>query len=297
MRTPPSSPWIVRCSVQLYRWLLCLGPHTYRHQYADRTLQLFRECCLDAYRQRGIPGVLGLWLPLFSDLVTQMLAERFFELQHASELQVSVETVSPSASERTPSMNSVWQQINHQWIIPPLSALTRFRRKLTRPLSQKLNEPWLKRPANMHFEQHLRHWKTMGSLPQYESGIDTKGFQGISSAFLRSTVVGVQAFATLRQTIKADDYRGKRLRFSGDVKVEHVEQQAGLYIRTNRRNERLRPENVVQGTHDWRRYEATVTVAEDAPFIRFGLVLYGKGRIWLANAQLEVIEQDGMPSA
>jgi hypothetical protein len=42
------------------------------------------------------------------------------------------------------------------------------------------------------------------------------------------------------------------------------------------------------------RYEATVPVAEDAPFIRFGLVLYGKGQIWLANAQLEVIEQDEM---
>jgi hypothetical protein len=42
------------------------------------------------------------------------------------------------------------------------------------------------------------------------------------------------------------------------------------------------------------RYEATIPVAEDASFIRFGLVLYGTGRIWLANAQLEVIEQDEM---
>lgn len=136
----------------------------------------------------------------------------------------------------------------------------------------------------------------MGALPQYESGVDTRGLQGISSAFLRSTVAGAQAFATLRQTIKADDYRGKRLRFSGDVKVEQVEQQAGLYIRTNRRDERLRPENVAQGTHDWMRYEAIVPVAENAPFIRFGLVLYGKGQIWLANAQMEVIEEDAMLS-
>ena len=90
MRTPPSSPWIVRCSVQLYRWLLCLGPYAYRRQYADRTLQLFRECCQDAYRQRGILGVLALWLPLFSDVVTQMLAEYLSELQRTSELHVSV---------------------------------------------------------------------------------------------------------------------------------------------------------------------------------------------------------------
>ena len=94
-----------------------------------------------------------------------------------------------------------------------------------------------------------------------------------------------------------DDYRGKQLRFSGDVKVERVEQQAGLYIRTNKQGERLRTENVARGTYDWMRYEVTISVAEDATFIRFGLVLYGKRQIWLANARLEVIEQGGMLSA
>src|SRR5690349_24302745 len=104
MQTPSSSPWIIRSSVRLYRWLLCLGPRTYRRQYGDLTLQLFRACCQDAHRQRGTRGVLGLWLPFLSDVVTQMLAEQLSELQHASELQVSVETVSPSVSERAPSM-------------------------------------------------------------------------------------------------------------------------------------------------------------------------------------------------
>jgi hypothetical protein len=80
------------------------------------------------------------------------------------------------------------------------------------------------------------------------------------------------------------------------MKVEQVEQQAGLYIQTSRREERLRSENVVRGTHVRMRYEATIPVAEDASFIRFGFVLYGTGRIWLANAQLEVIEQDGLLS-
>lgn len=240
-----------------------------------------------------LPPTRHTWRPGL--VVTQMLAEQLSELQHASELQVSVEMVSPSAKDRTPAMNSVWQQINHQWIIPPLSALTRFRRRLTRPLmtlrSKAERELWLKHPANMDFEQHLHHWITMGPRTTHESGVVASGLQGKSSAFLRSTKASAQVVATLRQTIKADDYRGKQLRFSGDIKVEQVEQQAGLYIRTNRRDERLRPENVVQGTHDWMRYEATVPVAEDAPFIRFGLVLHGKGQIWLANAQLEVIEQ------
>ena len=191
-------------------------------------------------------------------------------------------------------MNSVWQQINHQWLIPPLSAMTRFRRRLTRPLltmrRKAERERCLFQPANMHFEQHLHHWITMGPPTTHESGVVRSGLRGKVSAFLRSTKASPQVVATLRQTIKADDYRGKQLRFSGDIKVEQVEQQAGLYIRTNKQGERLRPENVVQGTHDWKRYEVTIPVPEDALFIRFGLALSGKGQIWLANAQLEVIE-------
>jgi hypothetical protein len=120
---------------------------------------------------------------------------------------------------------------------------------------------------------------------------------------------------TLRQTIKADDYRGKQLRFSGEVKAEQVEHLGGLYIRTNvihwghiqkqfgveqpgdpsieanRPDEQVRPQHLVPGTHDWMRCEATVPVAEDALFIRFGLILYGRGRIRLRDARLEVVEQ------
>jgi len=195
-------------------------------------------------------------------------------------------------------MNSTWQHFNRAWAIPTFSSLTRFRRRLTQPLLRKVErELWLKQPANMRFEQQLQHWKTMGPPTTHESGVVIGGREGRSSAFLRSTQASAQVMATLRQTIKAADYRGKQLRFSGEVKVEQVEQQAGLYIRTNKQAERLRPENVVQGTHDWMRYEATVPVAEDALFIRFGLVLYGKGQIWLANAQLEVIEPHELRSA
>jgi hypothetical protein len=182
------------------------------------------------------------------------------------------------------------------------SSLTLFRRRLTRPLLILLRkmerELWLKHPVNMRFEQRLRHWITVGPRT-YESGIVPSGLQGRSSAYLRSTKASAQVLATLRQTIKADDYRGKPLRFLGEVKVEQVEEQAGLYIRTSKQSvyERLRPENVVRGTHAWMRYEATRPVASDASHIRFGLVLYGKGQIWLANAQLEVIEQNAILSA
>ena len=282
MRTPPPSPWIIRLSVSIYRSLIRgVGPTTYFRQYGDLTIQLFRECCQDAYRQRGIPGVLGLWFPSFRDAIIQMVIEVLCARQHTSQPHVSVGTVVSALAL--------------EYFSAPIGIMRNFMWRLV--LKRAEQRSWLKYPTNMRFEQQLHHWILMGPSPQYESGVDTSGQEGMSSAFLRSTAADASGLATLRQTIKADDYRGKQLRFSGEVKVEQVEQQAGLYIRTNKQGERLRPENVVQGTHDWMRYEATIPVPEDALFIRFGLVLYGKGQIWLANVQLEVIEQDGTRSA
>jgi len=134
MRRHLPLPWIIRCSMRLYRWLLCLGPESYRRQYGELTLQLFQACCWDAYRRRGTRGVLSLWLPLLSDGVAQMVAEQFSERQRATRPSVSIETVSPRVSERKSSMNSPWQRFNHTVLIPIFGSLTRFRRRLMKPL-------------------------------------------------------------------------------------------------------------------------------------------------------------------
>jgi hypothetical protein len=285
--------------VRIYRSLIRgVGPTTYFRQYGNLTIQLFRECCQDAYHQRGTLGVLGLWFPSFRDAVTQMVIEVLCARQHTSHPYVSVGTVVSTLAL--------------EYFSAPIGIMRNFMWRLV--LKRAEQRSWLKHPANMRFEQHLLHWKMVAPRTTHKSGVVTSGPQGRSSAFLQSTEASAQVMATLRQTIKADDYRGKQLRFSGEMKVEQVEQQAGLYIRTNvfhwkriqeefgdeqqvdlslntnRREERLRPQNMVQGTHDWMRYEVAVPVAEDALFIRFGVVLYGTGQIWLANARLEVIE-------
>lgn len=83
MRTP--MPWIITLSLRLYRWLLRVGPSTYRTEYEEPTLQVFRQCCRDAYRRRGTRGVMLLWLPMFSEAIFGMLAEHFSVLRHIYE--------------------------------------------------------------------------------------------------------------------------------------------------------------------------------------------------------------------
>jgi hypothetical protein len=221
-----------------------------------------------------------------------MVIEVLCVRQHTSRPHISVGTVASAVALEYFSApigimrNFMWRLVfkraeQRSWLKYP--ANMRFEQE---PEQQS----WLKYQTNMQFEQQLRHWKMIAPRTTHESGIMTSDREGRTSAFLKSTVADASVLATLRQTIKADNYRGKQVRFSGEVKAEQVEQQAGPYIRTNKQRERLRPENVVQGTHDWKRYEATIPVAEGALFIRFGLALSGKGQVWLANPQLEVIE-------
>lgn len=301
MRTSSPSPWIIRLSVSIYRSLLrSIGPTSYFRPYGDLTIQLFRECCQDAYQKHGTIGVLSLWLPSFSDLIVQMVLEVLCERQHTSRPHISVKTVVSALAV--------------EYFSAPIENMRRFIYRLRWPfiLKRAQRQAWLMYPTNMHFEQQLEHWKFMGGPPLYESGIDTRMPDRAPGAFLKS-IADTETFAalsetfetlaTLRQTIKADNYRGKHLRFSGDVKVEQVEQQAGLWIEPivqslpHRRAKRLKPENELQGTHAWMSYEDTIFIPDDAIFIRFGLVLHGRGQAWLANTQLEVIEHDGMLSA
>src|SRR5215469_3815521 len=97
MRTPPSSPWIIRLSVSIYRLLIRgLGPTSYIRQYGGLTIGLFRENCQNAYRRRGTLGVLGLWSPSFRDAVSQMVIEVLCVQQQTSQPHVSAATVIPA---------------------------------------------------------------------------------------------------------------------------------------------------------------------------------------------------------
>ncbi|HEY7419426.1 MAG TPA: hypothetical protein VH593_29865, partial [Ktedonobacteraceae bacterium] len=188
MHTQPSHPWIVRLSARIYRGLLRgTGPSNYFHEYGHLTLQLFRECCLDAYRERGPLGVLSLWLPSFSDAIAQMVLEFLCQRQYTSQPRVSVGTVISTLAL--------------EWFSAPTdfvrSLIQPFMRHVWHPLTCELSRPLiyasrLSFPSNMHFErQFLRWrgpygWRSYRGRKPYESGIDLRTFQGTPALFLHS---------------------------------------------------------------------------------------------------------------
>jgi hypothetical protein len=73
-------PKIVSLSLLLYRWLLNLGPASFRRDYGVPALQDFRQCCLVAYQEHGSLGVLRLWPRILGETVPGLLAEYGTEL-------------------------------------------------------------------------------------------------------------------------------------------------------------------------------------------------------------------------
>ena len=78
-------PWIIALSLRLYHWFFSMGPTSYRAEYEEPTMQVFHQCCRDAYRGKGTLGVLLLWFPMFSEVIFGMLAEHFSLLRNAYE--------------------------------------------------------------------------------------------------------------------------------------------------------------------------------------------------------------------
>src|ERR671933_450939 len=69
----------------------------------------------------------------------------------------------------------------------------------------------------------LKHWWKTGAAPNdYEFGLAEDTFEGQRVAYLRSIVQPVRSFGAFCQTIAAEDYRGKRIRFSAALKATDV---------------------------------------------------------------------------
>lgn len=159
-------------------------------------------------------------------------------------------------------------------------------------------EPILpKEPGNLDFTAGAKTWFLAGSNPEdYDYGIDPRvTFGGKPSGFLTSRVANPAGFGTMMQEFQGIEYRGKRLRMSGYVKAQAVEQWAGLWMRVDRPNSSTldnmynRP---IKGTRDWEKYEIVLDVPSDSFDIAFGILLQGKGQVWLSHLQLESVGKD-----
>jgi RNA polymerase sigma factor (sigma-70 family) len=101
--------------------------------------------------------------------------------------------------------------------------------------------------------------------------------------------------AMMSQAIRAEDYRGQRVRYSGFLKTESLEGMATLWMRIDGENELLAIDKTIQqavrGTSGWRKAEIVLDVPADSKSIRFAILVEGTGKAWIDGLNLEVVER------
>ncbi|WP_375756987.1 AraC family transcriptional regulator [Corallococcus exercitus] len=141
-------------------------------------------------------------------------------------------------------------------------------------------------------------WYVTESAPaHYEAGVDESSpCEGTRSAFLRSRTQATDSFGTFMQAFSAQDFRGKRLRFSAAVRHQDVKGWAGLWMRVEGADPKqpLAFDNMqsraLVGTHGCKRYDVVLDVPKEATTIMAGLIMSGTGQAWLGGVRFETVD-------
>jgi C-terminal processing protease CtpA/Prc len=104
-------------------------------------------------------------------------------------------------------------------------------------------------------------------------------------------------FGTLTQAVRAENFRGKRVRWSGYVKTQDVGLAgAMLWLRVDGDGATLAFDNMqaraIRGTTDWTLVSVVLDVPDDAEGIAFGFLLASSGEGWVDDAAFEIVGAD-----
>lgn len=144
-------------------------------------------------------------------------------------------------------------------------------------------------------------WITGGSNPdRYEMGIDDSLPRG--TALIRSKDANGSTdggFGTLMQSLAADEFRGQRVRLSGELKAEDVTGAATLWFRVDGPHgkllafdnmEKRATDGVLAGTTGWSRRDIVLDVADEADTVHFGFYLRGGGTAYARGFELSQVD-------
>jgi hypothetical protein len=152
---------------------------------------------------------------------------------------------------------------------------------------------------NLDFESGLAGWHKFSSrFTAYEAGTDEEvKHGGKASGYLKALQSNLEGSVELGQRIRADDYRGQRVRLTVFVKTAGVEKGAGLVMGTVLPDGTVDPYDdmstrLITGTNDWQQYQIVLDVPEDATTVTLAAYLSGVGQVWMDDLQIEVVGKD-----
>ena len=172
------------------------------------------------------------------------------------------------------------------------------------PLRFTVNPPAVPRPINLSFDG-----PTSFGIPN--GWFNSRGFVGNVSIDYKIEVVchpdsrngacvlfqNPQAtegeFGSLMQRCFAQSLAGKLVRVEGEVKTSKVENWAGLWLRADGEEiPDLLFDNMskypIRGSTPWKNYKIEAQLPKGTVWLNYGIVLAGRGQIWVDNFRLMV---------
>ena len=145
-------------------------------------------------------------------------------------------------------------------------------------------------------------WQSNGGrADQFAIAIDRSVLHsGRPSLLVASSIGGRRDSDGLAQAIRADDYRGKRVRWSASIRCQDVAGTASLWMRVNAADRILAFDNMstkhISGTRDWQEHAVVLDIPPDTSVINFGLILLGKGLAWFSDLKFEAVRPEVAPT-
>ncbi|WP_193726017.1 helix-turn-helix domain-containing protein [Anaerosacchariphilus polymeriproducens] len=160
----------------------------------------------------------------------------------------------------------------------------------------------------IHFEEEvytmekniIPGWIVTGTVPsEYNVEFDYIIFhKGTRSVRIKGESINInnEDYMTVMQQFKACTYIGKRIRFSAFIKTQEVDTWCGLWMRINDATANiLKLDNMqnrpVKGTNDWNYYSVVLDIPECSNIINIGILLNGKGTIWMDHVDIEIVDK------
>jgi hypothetical protein len=152
---------------------------------------------------------------------------------------------------------------------------------------------------NLHASVPLG-WSTVGTnSPTYVVGTDNVTVHdGNAALAIAGTDSAITRFAGVGQFIRADNYRGKRVRFSAWVRQANIiGNDTGLWMRVDGPGVMLGFDNFftrpLRGTSGWHSVEIILDVPDNAIGIAFGALMSAKGELFVDDLRFDVVPATG----
>lgn len=159
------------------------------------------------------------------------------------------------------------------------------------------------KPVNLDFSAlavergplQILQWACHTPGDSYKVYVDRQTkFNDKVSACIEANSDSAPGFASLFQDLSSQNYKGKKVKFSGFIKTKDVSDWSGIWMRVDDATQVLAFDNMedrpVTGTNDWKEYDVVLEVPKESKKIKVGVMQAGKGKSWFNNCHFEPVD-------